>query len=48
MDKCQVEERQEIQEESTEGEETGTGILFTVEETPPWYLCILFGFQVNN
>ena len=22
-------------------------LLYAIEDSPPWYLCILFGFQVN-
>ena len=23
-------------------------VLYTVEETPPWYLCVVLGFQVSR
>ena len=25
---------------------SGPDLLYSIEETPPWYLCILLGFQV--
>ncbi|XP_060570573.1 solute carrier family 23 member 1-like [Ruditapes philippinarum] len=34
-----------IQTEREVDPRTLNGILFTVSESPPWYLCILFGFQ---
>ena len=32
--------------EYKDGREVQDDILYTVEETPPWYLCIILGFQV--
>ena len=23
------------------------GLLYTIDDTPPWYLCLLLGFQVS-
>jgi len=27
--------------------DTRNGVLYSVEDTPPWYLCLLLGFQVR-
>lgn len=27
--------------------QTQTDLLYTIEDTPPWYECLIFGFQVS-
>ena len=37
----------DIQENLGE-KDTKSDILYTVEDTPPWYLCVVLGFQVSQ
>ena len=30
------------------GRSDGNDLLYAIEDVPPWYLCILLGFQVNT
>ena len=36
----------EVNVEVHETKTSGPDLLYSIEETPPWYLCILLGFQV--
>ena len=36
----------EVDVEVHETKPPGPDLLYSIEETPPWYLCILLGFQV--
>lgn len=40
-------EREErLENEETEDENLESDLLYTLEEVPPWYMSIFFGFQV--
>ena len=32
--------------EEEDEEETGVELIYSIAESPPWYMCIVFGFQV--
>ena len=47
-DKDTAESRYRVSEDdaATRDDNTQKAVLYSVEDTPPWYLCLLLGFQV--
>ena len=38
----------ELQQQQPEKKPKENDLAYGIEDTPPWYLCLLLGFQVNN
>ena len=36
------------QEDAGDKAATKLDIIYSIEDTPPWYLCLMLGFQVNS
>ncbi|XP_053399261.1 solute carrier family 23 member 1-like [Mercenaria mercenaria] len=45
MEDKQSRMKTEVNRKRESDNKTKSGVLYTVQESPPWYLCILFGFQ---
>lgn len=36
----------DVESSLEEPEDRREGVLYSVDDTPPWYLCLMLGFQV--
>lgn len=43
----EMEREERLEKEETEEEKAESDLLYTLEEVPPWYMSIFFGFQVS-